>query len=37
MEFLKAALDSRNAAAGEAELSAIDFMRRARARQTGST
>jgi len=31
MEFLKAALDSRNAAAGEAELSAIDFMRRARA------
>ena len=31
MEFLKAALDSRHAAAGEAELSAIDFMRRARA------
>ncbi len=31
MEFLKAALDSRHTAAGEAELSAIDFMRRARA------
>ena len=31
MEFLKAALDSRHAAAGEAELSAIDFMRRGRA------
>ncbi|MYE83413.1 MAG: Fe-S cluster assembly ATPase SufC, partial [Gammaproteobacteria bacterium] len=31
MVFLKAALDSQNAAAGEAELSAIDFMRRARA------
>ena len=30
MEFLKAALDSRNAAAGEEELSAIDFMRYAR-------
>jgi len=30
MEFLKAALDSRNAAAGEDELSAVDFMRRAR-------
>ena len=30
MEFLKAALDSRNAAAGEEELSAIEFMRRAR-------
>ena len=30
MEFLKAALDSRNAAAGEEELSAIDFMRHAR-------
>ncbi len=31
MEFLKAALDSRNAAAGEDALSAMDFMRRARA------
>ena len=30
MEFLKAALDSRNAAAGEDALSAMDFMRRAR-------